>query len=341
MNDFLDGLRRRAARSPQRIVFPETGDERTLRAIAALQREQLAHCILVGEPTALRELARAGGDPEQVEFHAVGAHDLQEQLTEHLLARRGGRGLDRAQARSVLADPLFCAAALVGSGNADGCVAGAARPTSDVIRAALWCIGAAPGNTTISSSFYMVVQPFRGSHREVLTFTDAGVVPEPSIEQLAEIARAAAQARRQIVGDEPRVAFLSYSTHGSADGPAVQKTRAALAYFRALCPDVAADGELQADAALIPEIAGRKAPDSGLEGRANILVFPSLEAGNIAYKLVQRLGDAQAIGPILQGLARPANDLSRGATQDDIVNVACVTALQATPSAPNLPEREA
>jgi len=163
----------------------------------------------------------------------------------------------------------------------------------------------------------------------VLTFTDAGVVPEPGARQLADIAQAAAEARRKIVGDEPRVAFLSYSTKGSAPGASVQRMRDALTLFRERMPDVAADGELQADAALIPDVAARKAGDSTLAGTANVLVFPDLNAGNIAYKLVQRLARAEALGPIVQGLARPCNDLSRGASVDDIVHVACITALLA------------
>jgi phosphate acetyltransferase len=340
MSEFLTGLRARAARPARRIVFPESHDQRTLQAVATLQREGLARCVLVGGASALAALRAAGGKREGIELHSPLDSTLWPGLVEHLLARRGARGLTRAQAEEVLTDPLIFAAALVGMGAADGCVAGAGRPTSDVIRAALWCIGTEPGIATVSSAFYMVVRPFRSPHAEVLTFTDAGVVPEPSAEQLVEIAAAAARARRQIVGDRPRVAFLSYSTLGSADGPAVHKVRAAVRQFQARFPDIAAAGEVQADAALIPQVAARKAPDGSLAGDANVLVFPSLDAGNIAYKLVQRLGEAQAIGPILQGLARPANDLSRGATVDDIVNVACVTALQVTPPAPNLPLRE-
>jgi phosphate acetyltransferase len=340
MTDFLTDLRRRARAAPRRIAFPESDDLRILEAIARLQLEQLCHCILVGDLPVLDALARAGGDPDRAELHSPRTAPQRADLVEQLLARRADRGLERVQAESTLNDPLFFAAALVGSGLVDGCVGGATRPTRDVIRAALWCIGPASGITTISSSFYMVVGPFRSDDTEVLTFTDAGVVPEPSAQQLAEIAESAVRARRQIVGDEPRVAFLSYSTHGSADGPATQKMRAAAGYFRDRCPDVCADGELQADAALLPEIAQHKAPDSRLAGTANVLVFPSLEAGNIAYKLVQRLAHAEAIGPILQGLARPANDLSRGASRDDIVNVACVTGLQVPSSAPNLPKRQ-
>lgn len=317
MSDFLLQLRARAAAQPRRIAFPESTDPRTLQAVAQLEREGLVEPVLIAHPR---------------------GHDRFEELVNALLVRRGSKGLQHDAARAALEDPLFFAAALLGAGAVDGCVGGAARPTADIIRAALWCVGPRAGIRTISSSFYMIVPPFRSGEREVLTFTDAGVVPDPTAEQLAEIAQAAVEARRLIVGDTPRVAFLSYSTLGSAEGPSVTRVREGLALFRSRCPQVAAEGELQADAALIREVALRKDPEGQLAGSANVLVFPDLDAGNIGYKLVQWLGGAVALGPILQGLARPFNDLSRGASVADIVNVACITALQAG-SAQTLPKR--
>lgn len=211
------------------------------------------------------------------------------------------------------------------AGELEGVVAGAATSTADVIRAGLRILGVAEGFDTVSSAFYMIVGT--GDAERVLTFTDAGVVPEPSPHQMAESADAAATARERIVGDSPKVAFLSYSTKGSAGGGRVEHVRKGLDEFHARRPDVPADGEFQADAALVPAIGARKAPDSDVAGFANVLVFPDLASGNIAYKLVERLAGARALGPILQGLAAPLNDLSRGASAADIVDVACVTAI--------------
>ena len=228
-------------------------------------------------------------------------------------------------------EALACAVAMLKGGAVDGVVVGAVHTSAEVIRAGLRGVGLRPGVRTLSSSFFMEVRDFRGRGTEVLTFTDAGVVPEPGPRRLADIAREAVRTRRLVVGDEPHVAFLSYSTLGSAGGRSVERVREAARRFRAACPEVPADGELQADAALVPGVAETKAPGSFAAGRANILVFPSLDAGNIAYKLVERLAGATALGPILQGLSAPLNDLSRGASVADIVHVAAITALMAGP----------
>lgn len=330
---FLESLHARARALDRKIVFPEGEDPRVLAAVATLVAEGMVSPVVLGPIDEVQAgLSKAGVGPSQVLVVDPSAPETLE-WTVPLVRERLKRGtLTEAAALERAKDALVAAAFMVHLGKVDGAVAGAVRSTPDVVRAGLSCIGLPDDINTVSSSFYMVVPPFRGSEQEVLTFSDAGVVPEPDERQLAEIAAAAADARHAIVGDDPVVAFLSYSTLGSATGAGVERMARAKELFRELRPDVPADGELQGDAALIEAVAARKAPGSPAAGKANVLIFPDLNSGNIAYKLVQRLAGADALGPILQGLRRPFNDLSRGAAPSDIVNVACITALMSTNS---------
>ena len=327
---FLAGLHDRAAARPRRLIFPEGHEPRVHAAVRTIVAEGLLTPVLVGSPGVVREgLRHSGTDPDAVEIVDATSADVVGQTREWLTERRASKRDQSARLDTWSRDPLMQAGRLVSLGEYDGAVAGCARTTGDVVRAALTCVGLVEGMHTLSSSFYMIFDADHPAGPAVLSFTDAGVVPYPEADQLAEIAAAAVRARARIVGDEARVAFLSYSTHGSADGAGVRTVREALDHFRSLMPRIAADGELQVDAALVPAVAERKSPGSAVGGRANVLVFPDLDAANIAYKLVQYLAGATALGPILQGLRRPYNDLSRGATEQDIVSVACITSLMA------------
>ncbi|MDL2221652.1 phosphate acetyltransferase [Parabacteroides sp. OttesenSCG-928-N08] len=328
--DLMQDIIARAQANRQRIVLPEGTEERTLMAADRLLADKVADIILIGNPEEIARLAATLNlshisnatiiDPK--------SHAKRAEYANLLLELRKKKGMTPEKAAVLAEDPLYLACLMIKAGDADGEIAGAQNTTGDVLRPALQIIKTMPGISVVSGAFLMFVNEKQYGEEGILVFADCAVMPNPTAPELAQIAVATAATTRAIVGIEPRVAMLSFSTKGSASHEMIDKVVEATKLAKELAPDLKIDGELQADAALVPSVGNKKAPGSEIAGKANVLVFPTLEVGNISYKLVQRLGNAEAVGPILQGMAAPVNDLSRGCSVDDIYKMVAIAANQ-------------
>ena len=327
---FADDLLIRAKQLNKKVVLPETEDDRTLQAAARLTHEQICRVVLVGVPEEVRATARkCGADISGCEILSPLDEAATAPLAEKLYQYRKEKGLTPEQARQLIKDYLYFGTMLLKEGLVDGYVAGATHTTGDNLRPGLQIIKATPGLKTVSSFMIMVHPNPKFGENGVMIFSDSGMVEMPTAEQLADIAVASGRSWRQLIGTEPRVAMLSYSTKGSAKSTDTEKVIRATELARKADPKLCLDGEMQFDAAVIPSVGERKAKGSAVAGRANVVIFPDLDAGNIGYKIAERMGGAQALGPLVQGMAKPAHDLSRGCSADDIVKVAAISAIMA------------
>ncbi|WP_163192621.1 phosphate acetyltransferase [Clostridium thermarum] len=328
--EFMQKIWQMAQQDKKRIVLPEGEEERTLLACETIVKNGLAELVLVGNIGKIKSKAKEIGaniegiaieDPENSERTSLFAQQFYE--------LRKSKGMTMEKAEKIVRDPLYYGTMLVKLGYVDGMVSGAVHTTGDLLRPGLQIVKTAPGVSVVSSFFIMVVPDCKYGEEGMLVFSDCAVNPNPNAEQLASIAIATAETAKNLCGIDPKVAMLSFSTMGSADHELVEKVRKATEIAKERRPDLLIDGEMQLDAAIVKKVADQKAPGSKVAGNANVLIFPDLQAGNIGYKLVQRFAKAEAIGPICQGFARPINDLSRGCSAEDIVNVVAVTAVQA------------